>query len=462
MNEKYYGFEKFCSLLDDSSILKKHSVMGVVKMLQLCIVEIKSDVLKELMKLDNSKIDFYLDSKILEIEKQDYLKEYGIDRISHILENLNVTIDALIDADYPHELNSIIDTNLSWDDYHENFEYLRATQEGLLYYFLAYYAKELITFLKSQKTSSNKDALINNPSITPNGDRQGLEEILDRIFKEIDEFESEKVQYKRAIVNCELNGRDYPPDLMDDFFNKSQYIKWVITENIEKLQTKSIANNYFFYDCAFSVYIAHYEKRLLEFIQSHVDTTEVDFLKLEIESINNPSNNRYLMHKKDTVFYNEYIESENKLEYSKNKKITFLTQKLHEEGWTFKISEDVFLEHKDFTILGELYFEQIEGFKKRISLDNKTSKPSEGPKTVAKQLTTNQSVLLLEALGFFNLKNIKSTSKVKQSAIISKLIGRNEKNINKAILNLEKKPSELGENHQKDIDKIEDILNNLE
>src|SRR5690554_2785779 len=153
MSEKYYGFEKFCMLLDDNNILKKHSVMGVVAMLKLCIVEIKSDVFKELMKLDNSKIDFYLDSKILEIQKQDYLKEFGIDKISHILKYLNVSIDELKDLKFPTELSGIIDKSLSIDEYHENFDVINSTQTDLLLFFLNYYANELISFLESMKTT---------------------------------------------------------------------------------------------------------------------------------------------------------------------------------------------------------------------------------------------------------------------------------------------------------------------
>lgn len=162
MSRNYYGFEKFCELLNDNNILKKHSVAGIIKMLQLCISEIKSDVL---LKLSNEgQNDYYLDYLIHEIEKQDYLKDFGIEKIQHVLKNLNVTIDDLINSTYPYELNDIIDVKLSWEEYYDNFQYLWATQDNLLLYFLNYYANELIVFLESLKAnnSQNETQLIND------------------------------------------------------------------------------------------------------------------------------------------------------------------------------------------------------------------------------------------------------------------------------------------------------------
>jgi hypothetical protein len=78
-----------------------------------------------------------------------------------------------------------------------------------------------------------------------------------------------------------------------------------------------------------------------------------------------------------------------------------------------------------------------------------------------KQLTVNQIVLLLQETGFFNHPIIENASKVKQSELISIITGLNDKNIKTAIQKLDKKPSELGENYQKDIDKIERELDNL-
>ncbi len=154
MNENYYNFKKFCELINDSNVLKKHSVVGVIKMLQLCISEIKSDVF---LKLSNEgQNNYYLDYLINEIEKQDYLKNFGIEKIEYVLNNLNVTIEEIINTTFSQELNDTIGVKLSWDEYYENFDYLRSTQENLLLYFINYYANELITFLNSIKSDSTQ------------------------------------------------------------------------------------------------------------------------------------------------------------------------------------------------------------------------------------------------------------------------------------------------------------------
>ena len=82
-------------------------------------------------------------------------------------------------------------------------------------------------------------------------------------------------------------------------------------------------------------------------------------------------------------------------------------------------------------------------------------------KKVGSQLSTNQIVILLDKLDFFNLPKIKDLPKTKQAYLISLIIRFDKTNIKKKIHDLEKKPSELGDSYQKDIDIVEDILNNL-
>ena len=77
------------------------------------------------------------------------------------------------------------------------------------------------------------------------------------------------------------------------------------------------------------------------------------------------------------------------------------------------------------------------------------------------QLTTNQIVLLLQEIGFFSHSKVLDSQKTKQAKLISNITGLNEKNIKTAIEKLDKKPSELTANYQKDIDKINQILNDL-
>ncbi len=79
----------------------------------------------------------------------------------------------------------------------------------------------------------------------------------------------------------------------------------------------------------------------------------------------------------------------------------------------------------------------------------------------SKQLTANQIVLLLQEIGYFIHPKIEEASKVKQAELIGLIAGLNEKNIKKNIQKLDKSTSSNGANYQKDIDKINKILDDL-
>lgn len=103
--------------------------------------------------------------------------------------------------------------------------------------------------------------------------------------------------------------------------------------------------------------------------------------------------------------------------------------------------------------------ELISYFKsKMVGIEKENNEDSEN----ANQLSVNQAIILLDKLGVFNDKALENLSNVKKAKLISQLIGKNEKNIKTAIQKLELKPSEITPNYQKDIDKIERILENLE
>lgn len=100
--------------------------------------------------------------------------------------------------------------------------------------------------------------------------------------------------------------------------------------------------------------------------------------------------------------------------------------------------------------------------KKYISTSKPIMNESEALKENTNQLTVNQSIILLDKLGIFNDKAFDRVSNVKKAKLISQLLGKNWKNIKTSIESLEKKPSELGTGYQKDIDKIQKLLDNLE
>lgn len=78
------------------------------------------------------------------------------------------------------------------------------------------------------------------------------------------------------------------------------------------------------------------------------------------------------------------------------------------------------------------------------------------------QLTTNQAVILLDKLGFFSNEIIELLPNTKKAALISKLIGKDDKNIKTAIQNLELKPKDIKAGYQKDLDKVQQLLNSFD
>jgi hypothetical protein len=102
--------------------------------------------------------------------------------------------------------------------------------------------------------------------------------------------------------------------------------------------------------------------------------------------------------------------------------------------------------------------ELIEYFKSKMTISEKNIIETENEN----QLSVNQAVILLDRLGLFSSSKLENLPNTKKAKLISQLIGKNDKNIKTAIEKLELKSSEIKPNHQRDIDKIERILNNLE
>lgn len=154
MSESYYSFEMFCYFLNNQNILKEMPALVVQGKLDSCVTNIKSDVLKDLLKLDNYKINVYLDLKLNEIKKQDYLKGFSSKKIERWLEYFKVELDDVlasnVDSDSFNNLVGSYYLNHE-DDGSENYRIAKYAQEDFLYYFLNYYANQLIIFLESKK-----------------------------------------------------------------------------------------------------------------------------------------------------------------------------------------------------------------------------------------------------------------------------------------------------------------------
>jgi hypothetical protein len=115
------------------------------------------------------------------------------------------------------------------------------------------------------------------------------------------------------------------------------------------------------------------------------------------------------------------------------------------------------------------YAAMIEGNKmieflesKRANANKISSKIENNETEIAKQLTVNQAIILLDKLGVFSNNILESSPNTKKALLMSLLLGKNVKNIKTSLESLDKKTSVLGVGYQKDIDKIEQLLDNLE
>lgn len=165
MSESYRCFEKFCSLLNNQNILKKMPALSVQGQLQQCVEEIKISTLQELLHYNKDKIDIYIDLKVNQIKQQNYIKDFGPERIEKWLDYFKIEIKDVLEFDYGsdsfkdlvggyylnHRLEEVPNDKL------EDYRIAKEAQEDFLLYFLDYYSKQLISFLESQKSTKTKN-----------------------------------------------------------------------------------------------------------------------------------------------------------------------------------------------------------------------------------------------------------------------------------------------------------------
>lgn len=265
---------------------------------------------------------------------------------------------------------------------------------------------------------------------------------INEIYKQIDSgAESEFFDELSILIDIETEPhKKQLPNLFDDLYMQSE------------------DNNIYYFDCKSSVYKAHFEKRFENYKIEVPEGSELDFLKSEVLYFTNPETNRVI---KGDYNYHEFIPYNDRYKITLRHKLDFLQKKLIKYNYLLSYTEDLYSGQS----------EDGEAIKSTsITLRYIKSKPQESINkdkrqselSATKQLTTNQIVLLLSQVGFFDIQIIANAPKTKQAQLISEITGLNHKNIKIAIEKLDKKPSELGENYQKDIDKIKHIYNNLE
>jgi len=301
-----------------------------------------------------------------------------------------------------------------------------------------------ISFLKEKLSELENDTSLNYL------DQEGNLHSLNLSERIIDALEHSCEQYK-AQSHYESEELDslFDPEIPDnsDFDIDLKYsAKNEILKLFERFQKASLNDDFYSNVSPYSVYESHYHKRLQNFKEENVDAGEIDFIKKDVKLINEwhtlPLKNRL-------PFELPNIEELNqKIEFSKKKKLQFLEDKLSKLGLSLQIA---FYEDQGYRYF---CFEDNESEPEHPSFSKKAEKNKYENKE--NQLTANQAIILLDKIGFFSDSQIESLSKNKQSEIVSKLIGKDKKNISDYIGKLEYKQTTNAYN--KDIEKVDNLL----
>jgi len=284
-----------------------------------------------------------------------------------------------------------------------------------------------------------------------------------KVCMDINDLENNTKKYVDKLIGNEFLNTEGIKKISESYENRFLKLKQTSDVLLRYIYSKSKKENFYFFDCPFEVYINHYDPRKAKFIENNIDAEEIHFVQKEIDCLKEPTKhktikikyrciNKHLLERGNkTIDFSVFKDpsySYNSVIYFNEKSVTINYSKLISSNATWQYSYQ----------------------KKLEFLNNKLAEITEEKKIVpvkkanqqrSTQLTINQTVILLDSLGVFTNNSIfENFSKKQQAEIISLLIGKNAKNVKIAIEKLEKSPSENGKRYQSDLHKIENLLNN--
>jgi hypothetical protein len=145
-------FDRFCEIIDDYTILKTSTAIGVQVDLKDCIKKIKSEVLLELQSKSDNRND-YLDFLINEIERRDYINDADIKYVQKWLDEYQISIEDIFNMNFgKNDIERVIDSHYNdMDKFSKEKDKAYLLQLDFYNYFCKYYADILINILKSYK-----------------------------------------------------------------------------------------------------------------------------------------------------------------------------------------------------------------------------------------------------------------------------------------------------------------------
>ena len=402
-----------------------------------------SDIYLEVSKRKNEDIESFLNFNIqavkvkLEMVKNDFYVENDKSRYCAFLYDnadaetfetfftkrnssgtiTNVEIKSIIQRLNSDNVINLLTENES--DFFIEFHLRRFKLLSFLPFKLFHIAQKFIIVLEKIKQMNLSETKHQNVLAKTNSNKVFKDQYLNAFSKEIS---NERDIYKSTFIQCYDFG----------IKNFTEYLKSEINENVLILPSEKI-----------TPYIDFIEDKIKNTPYFEVSNTILDkwINKYNLQSLEFP-----------------FVENkEVKQLISMSVNFHHLTQEVK------NLMEDIQI---DFYV----YAAMIEANKIIEFLESKKSTSNKTPNNIENnteaenlnQLSINQAIILLDKLGVFNEKVLENVSNVKKAKLISQLLGKNEKNIKTAIEKLELKPNDVKPNYQKDIDKIERILDNLE
>jgi len=425
---KYNG-TYFYELNNNETLLKRKEIIIEIKeQYQQALNEIYSMLLSQ----DPSKLNSFLDLNIkavkshLNILKKDFYIDSNQSRYYSIVDD-NPTIQDLetvyqenlkneeIDIDEKViEIISNSDFNKVDSFYYLGFLYQRYKTLSFLPFALFQIGKQFVLELNKIQSMINKDKEENKPIVKP-----FKEDYLDAFCKEIS---NERDIYKSTFIQCfEFGIKSF-----------TEFLKSEITENLLVLPSEKIKPylNYVEDKIKITPYFGT-DKAIIDKWIIKYDIVDIEFPFLENEEVN----------KLITNYINNHLWDDKERTLMEEIQLDFFY-------YASMMEANLMINYIEVKNNNTLLIEN------EMEKDNETEN--------AKQLTVNQAVILLDKLGVFNTTMFENVSNVKRALIISQLIGKNDKNIKTAIEKLELKPSAITPNYQRDLDKIQKLLDNLE
>ena len=207
MNKKHTYFDKFCELIDDYTILKKSTAIGVMIDLQLCLKEIKSEILLELQEKGVNRND-HLEFKINEVEKRNYDKNADIHYVKKWFNEYQIGLDPILNnsfQDNPFEL--VLNTHYNdMEKFSPEKDKAYNAQLDFYQYFCRYYTNKLIEYFESKMTI-NENIIIETENANQLSVNQAII-LLDKLgVFSADTFEN-KPNTKKAKLISQLLGKN--------------------------------------------------------------------------------------------------------------------------------------------------------------------------------------------------------------------------------------------------------------